>query len=243
MLAVIPARGGSKGIPRKNARPFLGKPLVLWAVEAARNSGAFEHVVVSTEDEEIAGIARAAGADVLERPAELAGDEIGTAPVLRHALDALGGELVFAVEPTSPARRPFHLREAAELLRGSDADSIASVSEIPHHFVPEKALRLGDDGTLAGADGAPVASMTHRRQELEPRYAFDGIVFGCRAELLRRDPPTIWGERVLGYLVEPRYATDLDRPEDWPLAEARVKSLSPDGPSNSLLLGSGGAGE
>jgi N-acylneuraminate cytidylyltransferase len=225
LLGVIPARGDSKAIPRKNVKPFLGRPLLVWTVEAARESGVLDRLVVSTEDEEIAGVARGCGAEVVERPAELASDETPTAPVVRHALEALGHDPagVLVLEPTSPARRPEHVREAAALLAG--ADSVASVSEVPHHYAAAKQLRVGADGTLAGLDGTHPGELRHRRQELEVVYAFNGLVFGCRAELARRDPPTLWGERVVAHVVEPRFALDLDRPEDWPAAEARMREL------------------
>ena len=228
LLALIPARGGSKGISRKNARPFRGKPLVVWAIEAALASGVCDRVVVSTDDDEIEGLARAAGADVVRRPPEVAADEVSTAEVARHALDSLGErpDHVLVLEPTSPARSPDHVREAAALLMRGQAESIASVSEVPHHYVPSKALQLGEDGTIAGVDGTSVARMTHRRQDLETAYAFNGIVFGCRGELLRRDPPTLWGDRVAAQVLDARYAIDLDRPEDWAPAETRVEELS-----------------
>jgi CMP-N,N'-diacetyllegionaminic acid synthase len=230
MLALIPARGGSRGIPRKNVKEFLGRPLLAWAVDAAQASGVCERIVVSTEDEEIASIGRAAGAEVpFIRPAELASDEASTAVVARHALDALRvsdgwqPEHVLVLEPTSPARRPEHVREAAALLR--EADSVASISEVPHHYTPSKVLRLSADGAIEGADGTPVMNMIHRRQDLPPAYAFNGVVFGCHAGLLRNDPPTLWGKRVAGYVMDPGYAIDLDRPEDWLPAEVRVREL------------------
>jgi CMP-N,N'-diacetyllegionaminic acid synthase len=228
LLALIPARGGSKGISRKNARPFRGKPLVVWAVEAALASGVCDRIVVSTDDDEIEALARAAGADVVRRPPEVAADEVSTAEVARHALDTLGErpDLVLVLEPTSPARSPEHVREAAALLTRGHAESIASVSEVPHHYVPSKALQLGEDGAIAGVDGTSVARMTHRRQDLETVYAFNGIIFGCRGELLRRDPPTLWGDRVVAQVLDSRFAIDLDRPEDWAPAEARVEELA-----------------
>jgi len=216
LLALIPARGGSKGISRKNARPFRGKPLVVWAVEAALASGVCDRIVVSTDDDEIELLARAAGAEVVRRPPEVAADEVSTAEVARHALDALRErpDHVLVLEPTSPARSPEHVREAAALLMRDQAESIASVSEVPHHYVPSKSLQLGEDGTVVGVDGTSVARMTHRRQDLETVYAFNGIVFGCRGELLRRDPPTLWGDCVVAQVLDSRFAIDLDRPED-----------------------------
>jgi CMP-N,N'-diacetyllegionaminic acid synthase len=230
VLALVPARGGSKGIAGKNVRPFLGRPLIEWSLDAARASGIFDRTVVSTDDEETASIARAAGADVpFVRPQELAGDETPTAPVVRHALDWLrendgwSPDVVFVLEPTAPGRTAADLTGALDLLLSAGADSVASVSRVPHHFVPSKQLELRADGTIAGADGAAVGAMIHRRQELAPAYAFDGIVFGCRTDLLLADPPTLWGETVVGYVVDAARAVDLDREEDWAPAEARLR--------------------
>lgn len=229
LLGLIPARGASKSIPRKNLKPFLGRPLLTWTVEVALECGILDRVVVSTDDEEIAVVARAHGAEVpFLRPAELARDDSPTETAVRHALERLRAEgfepaAVLVLEPTSPARRPRHVREAARLLAG--ADSVASISQVPHHYVPSKVLALAADGTIAGIDGTHPREMTHRRQELEVVYAFNGLVFGCKTEVVLQDPPTLWGERVAGHVVDPRYALDLDRPEDWPAAEARMREI------------------
>lgn len=232
LLAVIPARGGSKGIPRKNIKGFLGKPLLAWTIESARDSGVYARIILSTEDEEVAQAGKRHGAEVpFLRPSELAQDATPTAPVIRHALewlqrhDGWSPDAVMVLEPTSPGRRPFHLREAARLLQERDADSVASVSELPHHYAPAKALRLRDDGTIAGIDGTPVRTMIHRRQELPATYAFNGVLFACKRALVLQDPPTLWGEKVLAYVVDRKYSFDLDWPEDWPAAEARFQQL------------------
>lgn len=231
-LAVIPARGGSRGIPRKNIKVFLGKPLLAWAVEVARESGVFRRVILSTEDEEIAEIGRAYGAEVLFlRPQELAKDTTPTAPVIQHAVAWLRDwehwtpDFVMILEPTSPARRVFHIREAAELLVNSGADSIASVSEVLHHYNPVKVLKCNDDGTIEGIQGMHIRDMIHRRQDLPIYYAFNGLLFSCKIDVLSLNPPTIWGERVLGYVVDQKYNLDIDSPEDWVVAEARMRSI------------------
>lgn len=221
-VAVVPARGASKGIRRKNVRLFLGRPLLVWTVEVALESG-IGPVIVSTENEEVADVARAAGAEVVERPVELTGDDVPTGPAVRHAVQGLDADFVLVLEPTAPARQVFHVREALDLLVSSGADSVAGVSEVPYHHTAEKQLRLGAEGLLAALDGRAVADMTHRRQDVAPTYAFNGVVWGCRAGVLQAD--TLWGDRVVGYLVDPRYAIDLDRPEDWEPAEARMKEL------------------
>jgi CMP-N,N'-diacetyllegionaminic acid synthase len=232
VLGLVPARSGSKGIPGKNMRPFLGRPLVMRAVEAGLASGALDRVVVSTDEESIADVARAAGAEVpFLRPAALADDDTPTAPVVSHALAVLRDDdgwvpdLVAILEPTSPGRLPEHVRGAIDLLGSTGADSVATVSEVPHHYAPTKQLDLAAGGAIAGVDGTAVRDLVHRRQDLRQAYAFDGIVFACRASLVLADPPTIWGDRVLGYRVDPLYAVDLDRPEDWAPAEAKLAEV------------------
>lgn len=230
-LGVVPARGGSKSIPRKNIAPFLGKPLLAWTIEAALKSGVAGRLIVSTDDAEIAAVARSLGAQVpFVRPAELAQDTTPTAPVIRHALDwcirdGFRPDFVMVLEPTAPARRPFHIWEAAGLLKSSGADLVASVSRVPHHYVPSKVLSLHADGTLTGTSGQTISSMVHRRQDLPAAYALNGLIFSCRTECLLADPPTLWGPRVQAYVVDPKYAIDLDEPDDWPVAEFRFQKL------------------
>ncbi len=231
-VAVIPARGGSKSIPHKNIKEFLGKPLLAWTIEVARDSGLFNRVLLSTDDPEIARAGKEFGAEAqFLRPAELAQDTTLTAPVIRHALEWVKSqgqgmpEFVMVLEPTSPARQTFHLREAAALLEKSGADSVASVSELPHHYSPSKILKLEKDGSIAGIDGTPIHKMIHRRQDLPLYYAFDSGLFSCKMELVLSDPPTLWGKRVLGYRVDPKYSVDLDSLEDWVPAEEKVRQL------------------
>lgn len=232
VLGIIPARGRSKGIPRKNIRNFLGKPLLGWTVEAARASTVLTRVLVSTDDEEIAKAASAYGADVpFLRPRALALDQTPTAPVVRHAIEWIKDhgqhvpDAVMVLEPTSPGRRPFHIHEAAQLLDTSGAESVASISEVPHHYAPSKVLELCGDGTIIGVGGVRVRDMVHRRQELPTHYALNGLIFVCKTALVMQDPPTLWGERVMGYRVDSAYAVDIDRPEDWTVAEAKLYSL------------------
>ena len=231
-LGVIPARGGSKTIARKNIKDFSGKPLLAWTLEAARESGIFERFIVSTEDPEIADIAKAYGAEVpLLRPVELASDTTLTAPVIRHALDWFKEcerwipDYVIVLEPTSPLRQPRHIREAAALLDQGSADSVASVSVMPHHYVPQKALQLQADGSLAGLDNTHPRDMVHRRQDLGTYYAFNGLIFGCKTKCVLEDPPTLWGNKVIPYRVDSQYNVDLDRPDDWAPAEIRLQHL------------------
>ena len=231
-LAIIPARGGSKGIARKNIREFMGKPLLGWTAEAATKSGIFERIVLSTEDEEIAELGRQFQLEVpFLRPDELARDDTPTVSVIRHAVhwmkEAEGWQpdYVMILEPTSPGRRVFHIREAAEKLAGSEVDSLASISEIPHHFNPDKILKITPDKLIEGIYGTQIKNMIHRRQDLKTFYAFNGLVFSCRADLLLEDSPSIWGDKVLPYIVDEKYDMNIDTLEEWGVAESRFRRI------------------
>ncbi|MBI3298565.1 MAG: acylneuraminate cytidylyltransferase family protein [Elusimicrobia bacterium] len=126
ILAVIPARGGSKGIPRKNLKPIAGKPLIVWSIEAAKRAKRLDRVVVSTEDPEIAAVSRAAGAEVLDRPAELATDGATTAAVLQHAVKTLQPDTLVLLQPTSPIRVGGIIDDAVARFLASGADTLAT---------------------------------------------------------------------------------------------------------------------
>ncbi len=232
VLGLIPARAGSRNIPRKNIRSFLGKPLLAWSVEAALQDGTCDRVVLSTDDPEIADVGRGYGAEVpFLRPPALGADGTPTSLVVRHAVDWLQPtenwipDYIIVLEPTSPGRQPFHICESIALLRKEGADSVASVTEVPHHYAACKQVKICGDGSLAGIDGTHPADMIHRRQDLPTCYAFDGAIFACRVKWILQESPTLWGDRVLAYKIDSRYSVDLDSPEDWVSAEARLRPL------------------
>ena len=221
-----------------------------WTIEVAKASRILSRIILSTDSEEIAEIGTASGAEVpFLRPRELALDTTPTAAVVGHAVtwlrdhDGALPQFVVVLEPTSPTRRAFHIREAVTLLQQSHADSVASVSVLPHHYVPSKVLTLHPDHTITGVDGTPVASMVHRRQDLPVSYAFDGLLFACRTAVVLANPPTLFGDTVMGYVVDPRYRTDLDDESDWEVAEARLRRLLAEegGKSPAVLTPAGGA--
>ena len=129
IITIIPARGGSKGVPRKNVRLLNGKPLVAYTIEAALRSGLVDRVIVSTDDAEIAEVAKKFGAEVIDRPAELAGDKVTLEPVIKHALDFLAEkenyvpDFVSCIQPTSPLLKPEIIRESVEKVVNHDHDS------------------------------------------------------------------------------------------------------------------------
>lgn len=213
-------------------RSFCGRPLLEWTIESALESGVLERLAVSTDDEEIAAAAAAAGAEVpCLRPPELAQDDSGTEHAVRHLIDTLSSsgnwvpDVVIVLEPTSPARRAFHVREAAGMFTDDSVDSVASVSPVPHHYLPGKILELDGDGTISGIGGVHPRNMVHRRQELRAFYAFNGLIFSCRSRVLLENPPTLWGKRVCAMITNQKYSIDLDGPEDWFPGELRMREV------------------
>jgi CMP-N-acetylneuraminic acid synthetase len=214
-LGVIPARGGSKGIPRKNVRPIAGKPLMAWTIEAALRSASLEVVVVSTDDEETAEEARRWGAQVpFLRPSALAQDDTpGVDPVL-HALDHLPGfDSVLLMQPTSPLRSAEDIDACVALARTLDAVAVVSISEPGQH--PYWMYRLGPDRKLQTLTDQP---LTLRRQDLPPVYALNGALYFGRADWLRRHRTFITADTV-GYVMPPERSLDVDTRHDWQVAE------------------------
>lgn len=226
ILGIITARGGSKSIQRKNIKELAGKPLIVYTIEAAKASGVFDRLICSTDDEEIASIARRCGCEVpFMRPKELATDVTQHLPVIQHAVSLLkeregyNPDYVMILQPTSPLRQAFHIKEAAELIMKSNADSVLSVSEISENFNPHKAMVLGGNGTLHLFNGNPIKKRTPRRQDLQKTYWSIGSIYLFKKELLFGEEPSFYGENVLPYIVDKKYVVDINEPEDWEIAE------------------------
>jgi len=232
VLGVITARGGSKSIPRKNLKLFLGKPLVAWAIETLKESGVCDRIVVSTDDEEIAEVSlRYGGEAPFMRPAELAQDHTPTLPVLQHALlwlkdhDRYWPDCAILLEPTSVGKRPFHVRGVLDMFVSTGADSVITVAEVPSDWNPHWQLNLDNAGRISLFTGGGMKDVIRRRQDLPRTYACDSAVIAFRPELLFGEPPSFYGDDVRAYLTDWRYALDLDTPEDWEVAEGRVEKL------------------
>jgi CMP-N,N'-diacetyllegionaminic acid synthase len=208
IVGLIPARAGPRG---KNLWLLAGKPLLLWTIEAARASSSLTRLAVSTDSDEVAAIAREQGVEVIERPAELAGDETPMLPVVRHALGALGAlDVLVLLQSTSPLRRAKHVDDAVALLLESGGDAVVSVVEVPHRFRPGKLLAI-EDGRLVALGTDPL----HRRTR--PVYARNGpAVLALLPERLGDD---LYGGDCRPYLMDPRDSVDVDEPSDLRLAE------------------------
>jgi CMP-N-acetylneuraminic acid synthetase len=222
-LALVPARGGSKSIPRKNLKELGGRPLIAWVLRAIADSGAVDRVCVSTDDHEIAATARAEGADVpFIRPAELAGDDTPATAVVDHALrwleehEAAAPEYVLLVQPTEPFVRPKQIRDAFALMVERGADSAITVVPVPRTFHPFH-VRVERDGYLEFEH--PEEHYAHPARQHDPlRFAFGNLYWFRRASFLETGKLET-GRRV-GLPIDELSALDLNTPGDWKLAEA-----------------------
>jgi CMP-N-acetylneuraminic acid synthetase len=221
VLAIVPARGGSKGVPGKNVRRLGGRTLLEYTAAAARDSAVVDRIVLSTDSEEVAAAGRAAGLEVpFLRPAALAQDDTPMLPVIRHAIDEVTRagwtpELVVLLQPTSPLRRPDHIASAVDLLRSSGADSVVTVVEVPKHLSPDYVMRI-DAGVLRPF--LPEGERVTRRQDVRPAYSRDGTVYAFRRDTLDRCG-SIYGDDCRPLVIDARESLSIDTPEDWAAAE------------------------
>jgi CMP-N,N'-diacetyllegionaminic acid synthase len=228
VLGLIPARGGSKGVARKNVRVLCGKPLLQWTAESALAARSLDRVVLSTEDEEIASVGRRCGVDVpFLRPSELARDDTPTLPVVQHALHELekGGDRFDAVcllQPTNPFRRPVDIDACVDLLSISYADAVMSVLRVPAEYNPHWVYFRAEDGSLRLSTGEP--EPIARRQLLPPAFHRDGSIYVTRRNAIM-DQRSLYGTRVLGFEVDRARAVNIDTPADWSRAEILMQEL------------------
>ena len=228
-LGVITARGGSKGIPGKNMYVVDGKPLIAYCIESAVASRAFDRIIISTDDRKIAACAQSRGIEVpFMRPRELAGDGVGHLAVMRHAVEWLERhekyrpEIAGIIVPTAPLVRPSDFEAAKKILLESGADSVVGVREMPFKYHPLKAF-LERDGWLTYSPGR-----TMRRQDLPRAYYSAAAIYLFRAALLFRAEPSLYGKRVMPYVMEDDL--DINTMEDMEEFENRLR----DGSSRSV---------
>lgn len=207
VLALITARGGSKGLPRKNVLLAGGKPLVAWTVEAALSAESVDRVVLSSDDDEIMAAARVAGCEVpFRRPTELANDEASSMDVVLHALHKLPGyDYLVLLQPTSPLRTSSDIDAAFRNMRIHDAPACVSVTEVDHS--PYWMYRLSDDQRMHNIL-SPIPNMS-RRQDLPPVYVLNGAIYIAKIEWLMRTRSFI-GEETIAYKMSKHASLDID---------------------------------
>ena len=222
-IAIIPARGGSKGLPNKNVLSFAGLPLLAHSVRCAQMTNAVDRIIVSTDSAEIASIARLAGAEVpFLRPANLADDNTPMMPVVRHAIEALGCEVatVLLLDPTSPGRLPQDIERAHKLLRDVSADGVVAVSQPT--FNPFWVGVTTDSGRLVPA--FPDAGKFTRRQDVPAFFRINGSLYLWRCAYVQKTA-TRWSDAWLLPLEIPEArAFSIDTREEFDLAEHLVRS-------------------
>jgi CMP-N,N'-diacetyllegionaminic acid synthase len=228
VVAVVPARGGSKRLPRKNVLPLAGRPLIAWTLDVARESGVLDDLLVSTDDEEIAAVARQCGASVpWLRPPALATDTATSAAVLQHALQWYESEhgsvaAVVLLQPTSPFR-------SAETLRGAVASFLAQPPSDRHAVVGVSPAAAHPAWTfrVEGATMHPFLgwdAMQHRSQDLPAAYTLNGAIYVLSPEAIHDGAPLIRPGARPFVMTDPREALDIDTEEDWRTAQRMAAS-------------------
>lgn len=224
-VAIIPARGGSKRIPRKNIKEFCGKPMIVWSIEAAQRTSVFDRIVVSTDDEEIAEVARRYGAEVpFMRPAEISDDFTTTVDVICHALQEISKETTIdsacCIYATAPFLDSEDLLQAYSTLKHSDYDYVFSATSFP--FPIQRAIRLNESGQVAMF--SPSCETT-RSQDLEPAYHDAGQFYWGKPEAFMARKGFFTSKSAIQLLPRER-VQDIDTQEDWHIAEILFELLA-----------------
>ncbi len=227
VLGIIPARGGSKGVPRKNIRPLAGKPLILWTIEAALRAQTISRTVVSTDDDEIAQVALAAGAEVIRRPAELAQDTSPTEPAMFHVLQVLKDregyepDAVALLQCTSPLRGASIIDEGVRKLLETGCDAVMTVTPVQHWYL---AGRIRDEDVFM-----PEYDYQNRprSQDMEEKYRENGALYVTRIDAFYKYRNRLGGQvRVI--IMDPVRSIDIDTWEDFRLAEEVLQGIRPE---------------
>jgi len=227
VIAVVPARGGSKSIPGKNIRPLGGKPLLAWSIEVARQVGEIDRVIVSTDDAQIAAVGRAHGAEVYTRPPHLATDEALVIDALKDLLRALHAEgetpeWALLLEPTCPLRTAEDVRDCLKLVAQGGYDSVATFKDA--ELNPHRAWRL--------IDGAPEVFIPGAipwlpRQKLPKAYQLNGAVYVFRTSLLAQEAKSLLVGKLGAVLMPRERSQDIDDAIDFTIVEALLKESNP----------------
>ena len=226
VLAVIPARGGSKSIRKKNITNLGGKPLIDYTIQAALNSKNINKIVVSTEDQEIKSFSKSRNVEVIDRPYSLANDNTLTLDVIKHLIFDNNFQnkfdLVMTLQPTSPFRKTIHIDESIDLMRENpSADSLVSCIKLPHNYNPQSLMKLDKNGYLYEIKSN---NKIYRRQDKDTFYARNGAAIYLTKMSKIND--YIFGGKILPYFMDLRYSIDIDEVSDLEFAEVFLKYLN-----------------
>lgn len=231
VLGVITARGGSKGIPRKNIKELGGKPLIHYTIDAVNKSNLVTHSIVSTDGKEIADVAKSYGANIpFMRPKELAKDDTSHIPVMKHAIEEMEGilgltfDIVVIFQPTSPFRTAEDIDMTIQKLIDTGADSSVSLVELIGTDHPMKAKKMEGDKVEAYSMEEEEGV---RRQDLPTAYRRSGAVYAIKRDIILGG--SLFGNKIVGHIVPNERSIDIDEPIDWVKAEYMLKELRESG--------------
>ena len=219
-LAIIPARGGSKRLSRKNILDLAGKPLIAWSIEAGLNSKYIDQVIVTSDDDEILSIAREFGSEIIKRPDELASDTATSFDAIKHTIDNLEKyDYIILLQPTSPLRDKNHIDEAIVMLETKNADAIVSVCEMDHS--PLWSNTLPKDRSMCNFLRDEV--LNKRSQDLETYYRLNGSIYICKTNKLLEENSFILKDNIFAYKMDRKNSIDIDEEIDFKIAEILIQ--------------------
>ncbi|MEH6689096.1 MAG: acylneuraminate cytidylyltransferase family protein [Halopseudomonas sabulinigri] len=229
-LAIVPARGGSKRLPRKNVLPLAGKPLINWSIEAGLNSQYVDTVLVSSDDDEVLATAMQAGAQTIHRPIELAQDSSTSFDAIKHAIDnTKRHDYIILLQPTSPLRTSQHVDEAIQLLEIKNADAVISVTNMEHSPLWANTLPVGD--SMEGFLSDTVVDL--RSQELDSHYRLNGAIYICKTDKLLSAGSFFLKRNIYAYIMLNDSSVDIDTELDFNWAEFLLGKCFYSGPTHS----------
>ena len=221
-LAIIPARGGSKRLPRKNILDLNGKPLIAYSIEAGLTSRFIDKLIVSSDDSDILEIARQYKAETLQRPDFLAEDTATTFDAIKHALESVEKyDYIVLLQPTSPLRDAGHIDEAIRLLDEKNADAIVSVCEMEHSPLWSNCL----DNSLSMEGFLKDEVLNKRSQDLETYYRLNGAIYICKVDKLLEEKNFLLKKNIFAYIMSREHSIDIDEKIDFDIAAVIKKSF------------------
>ncbi len=219
-LAIIPARGGSKRLPRKNILDLNGKPLIAYSIEAGLKSNYIDKVIVSSDDTEILNISKDFGADIIKRPDILASDTATSFDAIKHTIENSNRyDYIVLLQSTSPLRTSINIDKSIELLNEKDADAIISVCEMDHSPLWSNIL----DKTLSMKGFLKDEVLNKRSQDLEKYYRLNGAIYICRTDKLLEEKSFFLKENSFGFIMDRESSVDIDERIDFKIAQLLLK--------------------
>jgi len=224
-LAIIPARGGSKRLPRKNILDLNGKPLIAWSIEAGLSSKYIDKVVVTSDDDDILNLSKSLGVEILKRPDYLASDTATTFDTIKHVIEKVANyDYIILLQPTSPLRGGLHIDEAIELLENKKASAVISVCKMDHSPLWSNTI----DKSLSMVGFLKDEVLNKRSQDLEKYYRLNGAIYICKTERYIEEKKFFLKDNIFAYKMDRKNSVDIDENIDLEIAKflSRLGAIS-----------------